>query len=75
MKRLRNAIYAMGRVLRALFLWRSIFVDEHTAFEREMRCRMCPLYDDDAAVCTECKCFVGIKVRLATEECPIGNWK
>jgi hypothetical protein len=46
---------------------------------REATCRACPEWDDTAinstGRCKICKCSTWAKLRMATEQCPIGKWE
>lgn len=48
-----------------------------TPSEREARlavCRACPEYDAARGLCRRCGCHTEIKLRMASESCPLGNW-
>jgi hypothetical protein len=46
---------------------------------REATCRACPEWDAQAlnatGRCRKCGCSTWAKLRMATERCPLGNWK
>ena len=46
---------------------------------REATCRACPEWDSSAlnatGRCRKCGCSTWAKLRMATESCPLGNWK
>lgn len=37
-------------------------------------CAACEKWDEQAKRCLECGCFMALKARLATEQCPLGRW-
>ena len=37
-------------------------------------CRSCPRYFNPTGTCKECGCFMTLKTRLKSAECPIGKW-
>lgn len=44
-------------------------------FEKRMDiCRSCSSYDGEANKCTLCGCFLEIKARAGSSECPLGLW-
>ena len=47
--------------------------------EREATCRACPEWDAAAlnatGRCRKCGCSTWVKLRMATERCPIGKWE
>jgi hypothetical protein len=47
--------------------------------EREATCRTCPEWDAQAlnktGRCRKCGCSTWVKLRMATERCPIGKWE
>ena len=54
-------------------------VTEEDFYKRREICLSCPFFDSTAyfgdGKCTKCGCDMKIKTRMATESCPIGNWK
>ena len=48
-------------------------VDETTHLARAVECSLCPRFDAHAQRCLECGCYA-IKLRLATEHCPLRRW-
>ncbi len=40
-------------------------------------CKMCPYgkYNSVTTQCTECGCFMPIKAKLESQQCPLGIWK
>lgn len=37
-------------------------------------CRECPSLKTALNLCSECGCFMNIKVRIASASCPLGKW-
>lgn len=52
-------------------------VDAVTYATRQAICHGCPydLYDSVTDSCTSCDCFITIKAKLKSQECPKGFWK
>lgn len=48
-------------------------VDPDTYLARSVECSLCPRWDARAGRCLECGCYA-LKLRLATESCPLGRW-
>jgi hypothetical protein len=48
-------------------------VDDSTHLERSVQCSICPHWDARAGRCLECGCYA-LKLRLATETCPLNRW-
>lgn len=42
--------------------------------KRQAECRACDRWDSRAERCLECGCYTQIKLRMATERCPLGRW-
>jgi len=62
----------------AVFRWITAggeIVPERVENQRYARCRICEFYDARIKQCEICGCFVPLKIKLATEECPLGRWK
>lgn len=38
-------------------------------------CRMCDRYSERRKRCKECGCFLEVKVKFASSECPLNKWK
>ena len=43
--------------------------------QRMQICKRCPSYQPTLARCKECGCFLGIKARVKSTECPLDKWK
>lgn len=58
------------------------YVDKEEFKERLRLCNSCPERLADSknhkltkfSRCPECGCFINLKARLSTEECPLGDW-
>jgi hypothetical protein len=50
-------------------------VPERVEKARYARCKTCEFYDPRVKQCEVCGCFVPLKIKLPTEECPYGRWK
>ena len=48
-------------------------VDDSLYLLRSSHCALCPRWDAHAQRCLECGCYA-LKLRLATESCPLGHW-
>jgi hypothetical protein len=51
------------------------YVDEETRQQRREICNKCPRRNPKMDTCRMCGCFLKLKIKLATEECPERNWK
>jgi hypothetical protein len=69
-----RAILALCRVTLALVTRRPLLVIPEETDRRMRACDACPFYHAETDQCGKCSCFVGIKVQLTTEKCPIGKW-
>jgi hypothetical protein len=49
-------------------------VDRETARERLDACRCCPRLSKLTRQCSECGCFMALKVKLPNASCPLGKW-
>ncbi len=52
----------------------SIFVSEEIARQRSEICTKCEWFDALEYRCKKCGCFLGPKIRVSIESCPIGAW-
>ena len=53
----------------------EVFVSPEVQKERLVICSECNYLERSTARCTECGCFVELKSRAATENCPMGKWE
>jgi hypothetical protein len=51
---------------------RPIIAPPETIKARMDACNMCEFYKNSR--CTKCGCFMEVKVKLLSLECPIGKW-
>ena len=42
--------------------------------QRIEACNQCDSFDPETRRCSECGCFVLVKTKWASEECPLGKW-
>lgn len=68
-----NALKAAGRAALALANRETLFVPAEVRKSRLVACADCPR--KKGAKCEECGCFLSLKSRLATEDCPLGKWR
>ena len=61
-------------LFRALVRWsrRHEIAPESAQIGRQNRCLVCPHYENGQ--CQVCTCYVPMKIILATESCPKGQW-
>lgn len=52
----------------------SIFVSDEVAKQRAEICSKCEWFDPVEYRCKNCGCFLGPKIRVSIESCPIGAW-
>ena len=80
----RNIATDHWRSLKSWLKGSQVIAPQEVAEERWEICKQCPklLYDETNpdtnkkdGRCTECGCFMNVKVHYATAECPIGKWK
>ena len=50
------------------------YADSELADSRYKICLECPRLIRATKQCRECGCFMAIKTKLATAQCPIGKW-
>jgi len=48
--------------------------DPDVATLRFQACLGCELFDKEFRACMECGCYMPVKTKLKTAECPIGKW-
>jgi len=73
--RIKNAFFALKRIIGAVLRRDNLLVDEATVVNRESVCKQCPSREPETNQRMECKCFLSLKVQLTTERCPLGKWK
>jgi hypothetical protein len=80
----RNLAVDHWRSLKAFIKGKQVIVPQEVAEQRWEICKQCPFlrYDETNpdtnkkdGRCTECGCFMNVKVHYATAECPIEKWK
>ena len=68
-----NLVRAILKAVRRFLNHDAVIASSDVIHEREDRCRKCPNFDDHQ--CSICTCYVGLKVMIASEGCPIGRWR
>ncbi len=48
--------------------------NEERAMERALHCRDCDRLIRATWTCKECGCFMKVKTRVPSAECPLGKW-
>lgn len=69
--RVASATAAAGRVIVAAARGERVRVPDEVYEERVAICRTCDQWDPTRHVCKICGCYTRIKLRLATEHCPL----
>ena len=81
---IRNLAVDHWKSLKAFVKGSQVITTQEEAERRWEICKQCPklLYDEvnpdtdkKDGRCTECGCFMNVKVHYATAECPIGKWE
>ena len=81
---IRNLATDHWRSLKAFIKGKQVIVPQEIAEERWDICKQCEFLKYDVTNpdtnkkdgrCTECGCFMNVKVHYATAECPIDKWK
>lgn len=72
--RLLLALEALGKVFRAVFQGKKLFLLESRQERRWSACKRCDFYLSEGLQCGVCSCFLPLKVPLVTETCPKGYW-
>ncbi|MHB8397362.1 MAG: hypothetical protein ACYDCI_00285 [Candidatus Limnocylindrales bacterium] len=68
--RAASAAAAAGRAAAAAARRRPVFVDAPTLGARATTCQSCERFVPATGRCGLCGCFLALKLRLATEQCP-----
>ena len=68
----KNLLRDGGKILSNAIKGNSTLVEDGVRFKRWETCLGCPLLKDER--CTECGCFMKVKVAFVTSKCPIGKW-
>ena len=68
----KNAAMAAGRVAGAIIGGSKVLASEETVKTRETTCDGCEFKRENR--CLKCGCQWKVKIRLATEKCPVGKW-
>lgn len=70
---LKQTIQAAQAAVNFVVAGLPLVSDEEKA-RRLSICAACQHYDAEANRCRVCGCFLGVKVTMATEECPLRKW-
>lgn len=73
-EQIQNIIEATTKATQEALNGGEIFTSDQIQEQRLLICSVCDSLDKDTARCTECGCFVQIKSRVTTEQCPLGKW-
>ena len=62
------------------FMWSNILsgfkqVTHEQYYDRLAICRGCPFFDHAKKRCTDCGCFVKVKAKFKSEDCPQDFWE
>jgi hypothetical protein len=52
----------------------SIFVDKETQDKRMSICEGCSFFDKSQTRCRQCGCFMTVKTKFRTVQCPLKFW-
>ncbi len=73
-EQIANASHALLRAGKALLTGRPLQRSQAQQEACLAVCAACDRWDDQAGRCLECGCYMALKSRLATEQCPLGRW-
>ena len=73
-KQTKNAFVAARRAGGRMVSGGEVLVAPEVRTRRMAICRSCTYYLSRSGRCTECGCYVTVKARLATEDCPAKLW-
>lgn len=73
-EQIQNFVEATTKATQEALNGGDIFVSTEVQKQRLLICSVCDQLDTATARCTECGCFVQIKSKVTTEECPLGKW-
>jgi hypothetical protein len=73
-ERINNARQAAQRVITRTLRGDPVGAERDEIDKRLAICRSCEFYRTSDGACAKCGCFIKLKARLATEECPIDRW-
>lgn len=49
--------------------------DTELGEQRLSTCEKCPVYNKEKQLCTNCGCFMPVKVKFVAMKCPLQNWE
>ena len=73
-EQIQNFVEATTKATQEALSGGNVFVSPEIQRQRLLVCSVCEYLDRPSARCTECGCFVQIKSKVSTEECPMGKW-
>lgn len=73
-EQIQNFVEATTKATQEAMSGGDIFVSTEVQKQRLLICSVCDQLDSATARCIECGCFVQIKSKVTTEECPLGKW-
>ena len=65
---------AVVRTALAIVRGKEVFSEEELAKARIKSCMGCEYWNRKPNRCSQCGCFLGVKVKLLEEHCPINKW-
>lgn len=74
LNQLSNATKAAARAAFAAATLKPVMAEETVIQARQAICTQCDKFDVAASRCTACGCKTNLKLRLATERCPLDKW-
>jgi hypothetical protein len=74
-ERLNNARQAAKRVISTVIKGDQILLAAEEAGVRLEICGRCEFYRHSDGMCSKCGCLITVKVKLATERCPLHKWE
>jgi len=71
---IKNLSSSVKNISKSLLKGEKIKLPKKQAEERMKICMTCPQYVADENRCSLCGCYLRVKIRIATESCPINKW-
>lgn len=69
----KNLMKDSGKIVSSALQGNKTLVEDEIREHRISICRVCPKFTPEER-CTECGCFMKVKVAFVTSVCPIGKW-
>lgn len=70
----KNVIKSAAKNVKSVIDGNELRVNNLVFSVRMEICYGCDMFIEDGERCSECGCFLSVKVSLFAEECPIGMW-